>query len=177
MDPWIANPPVFGEVDLSYSIQSPYGAQQAYQLYGSHLALDNLSSQTLPTDGQVITGHNNVLHSLQPSLAHHIHTPYNTESFGGTETIPVIHMGPPTKLPRKKKAPTLRAGDWEPYKARIIELHITQKLPLPEVQKKIEEEFGFTAVYVFPSCQTRWISGVIVHSRLQFKGRGSTEHA
>ncbi|KAF2807249.1 TPR-like protein [Mytilinidion resinicola] len=58
--------------------------------------------------------------------------------------MPTTSMGPPTK-PRKRKAPTLRADAWEPYKARIVELHIARKLPLPEVKKRIEEEFGFTA--------------------------------
>ncbi|RGP64701.1 kinesin light chain 2 [Fusarium sporotrichioides] len=53
-------------------------------------------------------------------------------------------MGPPPKR-RKRKAPTLRAKDWEPYKARILELYDEQKLPLPKVKIMIEEEFGFTA--------------------------------
>lgn len=146
----MANPSVFAEFDLSYPIQSPYVSQQAYELYGSHLALDNLSSQTLPTDGQVTARHSSVSHMVHPSPALHIHTPYNEESFGGNQTIPAIPMGPPTK-PRKKKAPTLRVGDWEPYKARIIELHIGQNLSLREVKKKLEEEFSFIAEYVSPS--------------------------
>jgi hypothetical protein len=150
MDPWIVNPPAFIEIDPSYFIQNRYGTQQDHELYGSHIALDNLSSQTLPTNGQATTGHRSVLHSLQPSPALHIYTPYDAESFDGTETIPVVSMGPPTKS-RKRKAPTLRAGDWEPYKTRIIELHIVQKLSLQDVKKKVEEEFGFTAEYVFPS--------------------------
>lgn len=56
-------------------------------------------------------------------------------------------MAPPPN-PRKRKAPTLRRDDWEPLKARIIELHITQKRPLSEVKKMVEEEFkviGFSA--------------------------------
>ncbi|KAJ4027896.1 hypothetical protein NW752_000144 [Fusarium irregulare] len=53
-------------------------------------------------------------------------------------------MGPPPKR-RKKKAPTLRAKDWEPYKARILELHDARKQPLVKVKEMIEEEFGFTA--------------------------------
>ncbi|KAM0365790.1 hypothetical protein ACHAPK_009311 [Fusarium culmorum] len=53
-------------------------------------------------------------------------------------------VGPPPKL-RKKKAPTLRANDWEPYKARILELHGEQKLPLPKVKAMIEKEFSFIA--------------------------------
>ena len=49
---------------------------------------------------------------------------------------------------RKRKAPTLRVDAWEPYKARIIELHIEQGLPLGKVKDTIEKEFGFTAEYV-----------------------------
>lgn len=56
------------------------------------------------------------------------------------------HMGPPPKR-RRKKAPTLRANDWEPYRARILELHDEQKLPLPKVKAMIEQEFEFTAEY------------------------------
>jgi hypothetical protein len=59
-------------------------------------------------------------------------------------------MAPPTRKQiapskRKRNAATLRRDDWEPVKARVIELHITQKMPLPEVKKIIEDEFGFTA--------------------------------
>ena len=56
-------------------------------------------------------------------------------------------VAPPTN-PRKRKAPTLRPDNWEPVKARLIELHINQKRPLPEVKQIVEEEFkpiGFTA--------------------------------
>jgi hypothetical protein len=63
------------------------------------------------------------------------------------ESTPNTPMGPPTKT-RKRKAPTLRAEAWEPYKSRILDLHITQKLPLPEVKKRLESEFQFTAEYV-----------------------------
>jgi hypothetical protein len=53
----------------------------------------------------------------------------------------------PTKK-RKRKAPTLRTDDFEPYKARIIELHIDQNIPLPKVKDVIESEYGFRAEYV-----------------------------
>jgi hypothetical protein len=57
-------------------------------------------------------------------------------------------MAPPPN-PRKQKAPTLRVDDWKPVKARVIELHITQKLPLPEVKKIVERDLpGFTAKWV-----------------------------
>jgi hypothetical protein len=63
---------------------------------------------------------------------------------GAADSKLTVSMAPPTR-PRKRKAPTLRADAWEPYKDRIIELHITQGLPLSEVRKKVEEEFGFKA--------------------------------
>ncbi|KAH7124434.1 hypothetical protein EDB81DRAFT_664786 [Dactylonectria macrodidyma] len=139
-----ANPPVFGELNLPRPIQSPYVAQQAYESHGNHLALDDSASQTQALDRQFTTDGSHMSHSFNSSQALRIHAPYNAESFGDTEIIPAIPMGPPTK-PRKRKAPTLRAEAWEPYKARILELHITQKLPLKEVKEKIEEEFDFTA--------------------------------
>ncbi|PVH70226.1 hypothetical protein DL98DRAFT_388852, partial [Cadophora sp. DSE1049] len=54
----------------------------------------------------------------------------------------------PLPRSRKRKAQTLRDEDWEPVKRRVIELHITQNIPLPEVKIRVEEEFkssGFTA--------------------------------
>ena len=64
-----------------------------------------------------------------------------------TQNIPASPLGPPSR-PRKRKAPTLRASDWEPYKDQIIELHTNQGLPLKEVREKMEKEFGFSAEYV-----------------------------
>lgn len=62
----------------------------------------------------------------------------------GPNNANVQPMAPPPS--RKRKALTLRADDWEPVKARVIELHINQKLPLTEVKEKVEREFtGFTA--------------------------------
>ena len=147
MNPSTTNPPVFGELDLLYPIQSPYASQQAYGLYGSHLTLNGLALQMQPLDGQLTPGQTHIPHSFHPSPALHIHAPYIMESFGDAQTMPIIPMGPPAK-PRKRKAPTLRADAWEPYKARIIELHIQQGLPLREVKENIMNEFGFTAEYV-----------------------------
>jgi hypothetical protein len=67
--------------------------------------------------------------------------------YSGTNNDNVQSMASPPKL-RKRKAPTLRRDDWEPVKARVIELHITQKRPLPEVKEIVEGEFkaiDFTA--------------------------------
>ena len=69
-------------------------------------------------------------------------------SFSNVGEIAAAPMAPPPPRTRKRKAPTLRADDWEPVKSRVIELHITQKLPLQEVKKIVETEFmssGFSA--------------------------------
>jgi hypothetical protein len=68
--------------------------------------------------------------------------PSNNTSAANVQT-----MAPPPNR-RKRKAPTLRSNDWQPVKARVIELHIAQKEPLPKVKRIIEEEFklsGFSA--------------------------------
>jgi hypothetical protein len=65
----------------------------------------------------------------------------------GTDALDLQSRAPPPH-PRKRKAPTLREDDWNPVKARILELHITQNLPLPEVKELVEREFesiGFSA--------------------------------
>lgn len=147
MNPSTANPPVFDQTNLSYSVQSPYVSQKVYESYSSHFALDSLALRTQPIDVQVTTGQGSISHLFNPHPALNINEPHNTESFSDTQTMPAITMGPPTKS-RKRKAPTLRADAWEPYKARIVELHITQGIPLREVKEKIKEEFGFTAQYV-----------------------------
>jgi hypothetical protein len=65
----------------------------------------------------------------------------------GTSNIDVQPITPRPNS-RKRKAPTLRADDWEPVKARVIELYIDRERPLPEVKEVVEQEFnsiGFTA--------------------------------
>jgi hypothetical protein len=63
--------------------------------------------------------------------------------YNGTNDDNVQSMAPPPNQ-RKRKAPTLRHDDWEPVKARVIELHITQNRPLREVKEIVEEEFRAT---------------------------------
>ena len=173
-----ANPPVFGELDFSYPIQSPYVSQQTYGLYDSNLALNGSALQMQPLDGQLTPGQTHIPHSFHPSPALHIHALHIMESFGDAQTMPPIPMGPPAK-PRKRKAPTLRADAWEPYKARIIELHTQQGLPLREVKENIMKEFGFTAEYVslFKAEQGRARQASNVLIRLCFKGYDNIEHA
>jgi hypothetical protein len=56
-------------------------------------------------------------------------------------------MRPPDR-PRKRKAATLRDDDWEPYRERILDLHIEQNMPLRKVKQLIEDKYGFKAEYV-----------------------------
>ncbi|KAF2469209.1 uncharacterized protein BDR25DRAFT_315650 [Lindgomyces ingoldianus] len=102
-------------------------------------------------------GQSHLPHSFDLSPAPHAHPLHNAEHINdAVQTIPPTPMGPPT-WSRKKKAPTLRANAWEPYKARIIELNITQKLPLRNVKEIIKEEFGSTAaVRQYRSRTTQW---------------------
>ncbi|KAJ3462636.1 hypothetical protein MRS44_007422 [Fusarium solani] len=142
MDPSTTAPAFFRELNPI--------EQQAYGSHGVHPALDGSVSQWQAPYGQFMTDQNHVLHPLNLPQESLIYAPQNAGSFGDigdigdTRTMPATPMGPPPKR-RKKKAPTLRAKAWEPYKARILELHVTQKLSLEKVKKKIEEEFGFTA--------------------------------
>jgi hypothetical protein len=50
-----------------------------------------------------------------------------------------------TRQAKKRKAPTLRDKDWAPHKERIIELHITQNLPLRKVKEVMERDHDFFA--------------------------------
>ena len=144
MDPPSANLPVWVQTDLSHPIQDHYVAHRAYEPYGIQMPLD-LVLQT-QTQGSHWTASQSYLpHSFDSSPALRVHAPHNAGHFDdAAQTMPAIPMGPPTR-PRKKKAPTLRAESWEPYKARIMELHIAQKLSLRKVKEMIKEEFGFTA--------------------------------
>ncbi|KAF3044009.1 hypothetical protein E8E12_005978 [Didymella heteroderae] len=49
----------------------------------------------------------------------------------------------PAAKRRKPKAKTLRDKDWEPYKARIIELYSQLSMDLQSVQMIIKDEYGF----------------------------------
>jgi hypothetical protein len=46
---------------------------------------------------------------------------------------------------RKRKAPTLRNGDWARVKVRVVELYTDENRTLDEVKSSVEQEFGFTA--------------------------------
>ncbi|PSN58555.1 hypothetical protein BS50DRAFT_154072 [Corynespora cassiicola Philippines] len=124
-------------------------AQQSYGPYGANGVFASTLQAQFP-GGQGTTAQNHILHSFSSSTVLPGHTQHDAEHssngqfWSAAPAEPVSHMGPPARL-RKRKAPTLRAADWEPYKKRILDLHTGQNLPLPKVRQMIEEEYGFRA--------------------------------
>ncbi|KAF4957662.1 hypothetical protein FSARC_11218 [Fusarium sarcochroum] len=126
---------------------------QIDESHSVHPAFNGSASWWQALDGQSMTDQSHLLYPFNLPQESLVQTTHNAGSFGDTgdsQNMPNTPMGPPPKG-RKKKAPTLRAKAWEPYKSRILELHIAQKLSLEKVKEKIEEEFGFTAEYGIPS--------------------------
>lgn len=154
MNPQTASPPTLAQIGFpyaadSYATDSYHATQQGYESYSVHLALDP-TLQTQSQGGQLATGSSHIPHTFNPSLAsrnNEYHEHHGMEPATDAQVTPAPSMGPPTR-PRKRKAPTLHADAWEPYKARIVELHVEQKLPLKKVKETIEQESGFIAEYV-----------------------------
>lgn len=136
------------EPALSYLTQNHGTTNQAFEFHGNNSVLEDRASEILPSLEQIASTHNYVSHSFDLSPAPYTNQPQNFPPPNETTDTTAPSMGPPTRT-RKRKAPTLHADDWEPYKARIIELHIEQDPPLPlrEVKDTIETEFGFVAEY------------------------------
>jgi hypothetical protein len=115
--PWHGDEPL----EMDASMATP----DAYQTWPA-------AEQTAPTLDHIDTIRSQRTHWSRPET--------NTK----THLTLIGSMDPPA-ISRKRKAPTLRASDWEPYKARIVELHIVQNLSIPNVRSIIEEESGFKA--------------------------------
>lgn len=138
---------------------NPLG-HQAYGLYGVSGSFDFFPQAQLP-GGQVATTQNHALHPLGLSTVfpgynqHDAGFASNDQVAATAPAMPALHMDPPAR-PRKRKAPALRDTDWEPYKNRILDLHVTQGLPLSKVGQIMQEEHGFKAGYVtlFPASQS-----------------------
>ncbi|KAG7427486.1 Nephrocystin-3 [Fusarium oxysporum f. sp. raphani] len=140
MDPWFTTPNDFSEFD-NFGQQFP----------GTHLPLgfDFPAPQEQALGGQFIADQNHSYAPPGPAFdsfiqGHQNASAINMDGLGAAQITPTPTTGPPRKN-RKKKAPTLRDEDWEPFKDRILELYETHKLPLEKVKTMIEEEFGFTA--------------------------------
>jgi hypothetical protein len=155
-------PPRLASVDFPqpgypYAADQPSTIQQAYGAYGVDGAFGSGSGFGFGLQTQLPSDHSAV---TQPYLAR----PFNpcpvlsndkqhdaefVDDPQSAFAAPVSAMGPPAQpRTRKRKAPTRRADAWEPYKCRILELHVIQGLPLLEAVQKIEDEYGFKAKYV-----------------------------
>ncbi|EXL56119.1 hypothetical protein FOCG_03815 [Fusarium oxysporum f. sp. radicis-lycopersici 26381] len=154
MDPWFTTPNnFFSEFD-----------NVGQQFPGSHQppGFDIPAPHEQAPGGQFIADQNHLYAPPNPAFDSFIQGLQDTSStdnmdgLGAAQITPTPITGPPRKS-RKKKAPTLRDEDWEPFKDRILELYETQKLPLEKVKTMIEEEFGFTAqARQYQSRITKW---------------------
>ena len=143
-----ADPPFYSyEPDLSYRMQGQVVPSHALEPYDNVSALGYPALNTTPTPEELGSAHN-TLHSFD-SPPPDRSQPHNFQSSTGSDVrnTSTSSMGPPT-ITRKRKAQTLHDEDWEPYKARVIELHIERNLPLPKVKKIMENESGLIAEYV-----------------------------
>jgi len=134
--------------------------QRAHGLYGSD-GIFTITQQAHLPDERFATAQNHTPHQVSLSTGLPRHVQYDAElariwpsepgsvksAASAAPVVPAVPKAPmaPLAQPRKRKAPILRADDWEPYKARIIELHITQNHPLGKVKEIVKEEFGFIA--------------------------------
>jgi hypothetical protein len=88
---------------------------------------------------------------LRPGFQPHFYDPYPSraaiDTLSDIQSTSSGQEALPTKL-RKKKAPTLRRQDWEPVRARILELHDKEKKTVAQLRSIIDAEFGFKAEYV-----------------------------
>ncbi|RKK19638.1 hypothetical protein BFJ66_g6477 [Fusarium oxysporum f. sp. cepae] len=142
MDPWFTTPKHFFSEFDNFGQQYP----------GTHLppGFDIPAPHEQALGGQFIADRNHSYAPPDPTFDSFIQGLQDTSSTGNMDVLgaaqitPTPTTGPPRKS-RKKKAPTLRDEDWEPFKDRNLELYETHKLPLEKVKTMIEEEFGFTA--------------------------------
>jgi Clr5 domain len=141
----MTNPPFPDHApELSYLTQNQGPSSQAIAPYSMYSIPEEPASETLLPVAQLASTNRHILYSFDSCPAPYTTQSHNVQTFSDIQDIPVLPMGPPINT-RKRKAPTLRREAWNPYRDRIIELHITQDLPLREVKNTIEKEFGFTA--------------------------------
>ena len=142
---------VYPDLSAFFTPGSSATPNQALELHGNNPDFDGHALGSLGPLGYSTPADHYMSNSMDILSVPATYPPLNTSPSSNHYDVPAPSMGPPPKR-RKRKAPTLRAVDWEPYKARIIELHITQKPPLSlkEVKDTLEREFGFVAEYVAP---------------------------
>jgi Clr5 domain len=145
------NPFLFShhQLEPSYPMEMQVLPNQATKSSGIYPTSEELASEALPPSVPPISGHSHTSPASNPPRP--LDHPNQVQIFqlsSDVQDIAAPPMPPPTKT-RKRKARTLTADAWNPYKDRIVELHIEQNLPLSKVKETMEKEFGFTAEYVF----------------------------
>lgn len=147
----IDNPFLFRhhQLEPSYPMEMQVLPNQATESSGIYPIFEELASGALPPPVPPISGQSHTSPaSNPPPPLDHPNQAQGLQLLSNAQDIAAPPIPPPTKT-RKKKAPTLTADAWNPYKDRIVELHIEQNLPLSKVKETMEKEFGFTAEYVF----------------------------
>jgi len=136
------NPFLFShhQLEPSYPMEMQVLSNQATESSGIYPIFEELASEALPPPVPPI--------SNPPPPLDHPNQAQSLQLPSDVQDIAAPSIPPPTKT-RYRKAPTLTAEAWNPYKDRIVELHIEQNLPLSKVKEAMEKEFGFTAEYVF----------------------------
>lgn len=135
------------DMTISYLSQSPLGTPSFLQAAASS-PLQHAAAQDISSTSEFI------INTAAPSQSGGERDDSNHQPVSGSRQVSAVTEsvphGAPMRSPiksRKRKAPTLKADAWEPYKARVIELHINQGMPLQKVKEIIENEFNFTAEY------------------------------
>lgn len=67
------------------------------------------------------------------------------DSTPGPTVLPSAPSRPPQSRRRNYPATVLKDSDWEPLKARMIQLYIDENMTIPSLQEVLGEEFGFKA--------------------------------
>ena len=131
------------DMTISYLSQSPLGTPSFLQAAASS-PLQHAAAQDISPTSELI------INTAAPARSGGARGDSNHQSASGSRQVSAatepVPLGAPIKS-RKRKAPTLKADAWEPYKARVIELHINQGMPLQKVKEIIDNEFNFTAEY------------------------------
>lgn len=141
------NPFLFShhQLEPSYPMEMQVLPNQATEFSGIYPIFEELASEALSPPMPPISGHSHTSPvSNPPPPLDHPNQAQGLQLPSDAQDIAALPIPPPTKT-RKRKAPTLTADAWNPYKDRIVELHIEQNLPLSKVKETMEKEFGFTA--------------------------------
>lgn len=107
---------------------------------------------TIEVQEPFISEHSAILSSRMTGLVDYTCNEQKRLVDGPNRNLPLLSR----KAPRvqKRRTKILHTADWEPHKTRILDLHISQKLSLPQVKGIMEDQYGFSAEYVGQTMRT-----------------------